>query len=953
MTAASAPSGSVGLSPGGLFGHGRLLTLQTVLGNARLRVESATIWEAVGPCHDPHLLPPPRLRRPLAPQPPGRATGYRIELVALADDMGLDLDALVGSPALLGLLTPEGEHARRPYHGQISEAGWLGSDGGLARLRLLLEPWFALLGLRQQAWVFHDASVPDIVDQVLGRSVPGLSPPPAWRWNLAERAAYPRRGVCVQAHESDLDFVERLLLEEGLFHWFEHEAEPGSAALGRHRLVIADHEQAFAVATQPLVPYAQGSAAVPRDGLVRWSSGRQLHANTLRWASRDDRSASLRPVGAGTDAPVRLEQVEVFEGYAYPTREHGQHLVDRRLQALTAAAARGRARGPWRHAAAGTIFTLGEHPRHDGSDAQRDRFLVLVARHRVRDTQPAGRPGAGSSAAALLAAHSPDDGAPQHDCELVLQPATLAPRPLAAGSDGLPEGFGLDMPGRQRPLPPGAASGLATAIVVGDGAPAATDRDHRVQLQFHWQRGRRSGHRLPAPEGDNAAAACQTGGWLRVATGVAGDNWGSVWTPRVGQEVLLAFAGGRHDRPLVLGVLYNGRSQEDAAGGGVAAGSAGAFASTPPWFPGTRHEGEFPGQAHGAVLSGFVTQELRSSQPGGGAGNQLVFDDSPGAERVELASASAGSRLQLGRLRQQEHNRLLAPRGHGLDLRTDAWGALRAGAGLLLSAHGRPGSQAEGRQLDIDETCSRLRWALAASDRLLALAAQHRLAGPGAGATAAALRSLSGADTLSWSGPELLATAPAGLLWLSGADQVEAIEGPVQRAASRIQHLCGGRLQVVAGGSLRLFAAGASPPDAPAADRLGDGVAALRLHAASGAVSVSADSGAASVDAAGDVHLASAQATAQVLAATAVLLQAAGASIRIGAAGIVLAAPGQVVFRASMKRFEAGCAYGGEHAAAASMAPAAAATPIQDLPDAADAASQAGTAPAAERPRAP
>ncbi|MBK1616438.1 hypothetical protein CKO44_23635 [Rubrivivax gelatinosus] len=504
-----------------------------------------------------------------------------------------------------------------------------------------------------------------------------------------------------------------------------------------------------------------------------------------------------------------------------------------------------------------------------------------------------------------------------------------------------------------RPPPHADAPGLATAIVVGDGAPVATDRDHRVQLQFHWQRGSQAGHRLPAPEGDNAAAACQAGGWLRVTTGVAGDNWGSVWAPRVGQEVLLAFAGGRHDRPLVLGVLYNGSSREDDAGGGAAAGAAGAFASTPPWFPGNQHEGGLPGQAHGAVLSGFVTQELRSSQPGGGAGNQLVFDDSPGAERVELASASAGSRLQLGRLRQQEHNRLLAPRGHGLDLRTDAWGALRAGGGLLLSAHGRPGSQAEGRQLDIDETCSRLRWAQAASDRLLALAAQHRLAGHAAGVTAAALRSLSGADTMSWSGPELLATAPAGLLWLSGADQVEAIEGSVQRAASRIQHLCGGRLQVVAGGGLRLFAAGAAPPDASAAERQQDGVAALRLHAASGPVRVCAESGAAAVDAAGDVRLASAQATAQVLAATAVLLQAAGASVRIGATGIVLAAPGQVVFRASLKRFEAGCAYGGEHVAATSTPPATTGPPAQDLPDAADTASQAWAAPAGEGPHAP
>jgi type VI secretion system secreted protein VgrG len=43
-----------------------------------------------------------------------------------------------------------------------------------------------------------------------------------------------------------------------------------------------------------------------------------------------------------------------------------------------------------------------------------------------------------------------------------------------------------------------------------------------------------------------------------VAQGWAGKNWGSLWLPRIGQEVVVAFLDGDPDRPLVVGSVYNG-----------------------------------------------------------------------------------------------------------------------------------------------------------------------------------------------------------------------------------------------------------------------------------------------------------------------------------------------------------------------------------------------------------
>lgn len=57
----------------------------------------------------------------------------------------------------------------------------VGSNGGLARYRLIIEPWLALLRYRQGSYAFHDASVLDIAEQVFGHYRKGVVAP-TWRW---------------------------------------------------------------------------------------------------------------------------------------------------------------------------------------------------------------------------------------------------------------------------------------------------------------------------------------------------------------------------------------------------------------------------------------------------------------------------------------------------------------------------------------------------------------------------------------------------------------------------------------------------------------------------------------------------------------------------------------------------------------------------------------------------
>jgi len=140
----------------------------------------------------------------------------------------------------------------------------------------------------------------------------------------------------------------------------------------------------------------------------------------------------------------------------------------------------------------------------------------------------------------------------------------------------------------------------------------------------------------------------------------------------------------------------------------MAGGAATATGNANAWFPGEASRGALQGHRHAAVLAGIKTQELAGSASGGGGYNQLVFDDTPGANRIELSSTTARTRLQLGHLLHQSDNQRLQPRGHGVDLATAAWGAVRAGSGLLLSAHRRPGSQSAGHQIDSREAQSAL-----------------------------------------------------------------------------------------------------------------------------------------------------------------------------------------------------------------------------------------------------
>jgi type VI secretion system secreted protein VgrG len=107
------------------------------------------------------------------------------------------------------------------------------------------------------------------------------------------------------------------------------------------------------------------------------------------------------------------------------------------------------------------------------------------------------------------------------------------------------EAFPADVPFRpQRVTPKPAIVGTQTAIVVGkSGEEIWTDKYGRIKVQFHWdQKGK-----------NDENSSC----WIRVDYGWAGKQWGGIFLPRIGQEVIVSYLEGDPNRPLVTGAVYN------------------------------------------------------------------------------------------------------------------------------------------------------------------------------------------------------------------------------------------------------------------------------------------------------------------------------------------------------------------------------------------------------------
>jgi uncharacterized protein involved in type VI secretion and phage assembly/uncharacterized protein (DUF2345 family) len=637
------------------------------------------------------------------------------------------------------------------------------------------------------------------------------------------------------------------------------------------------------------------------EGFAAWEIRTSQCPAAVNLMSWDDRRRQAQRVSATLRADAlrgpAVQLVDHVSQYAWVSEADGQRRADNLLAAHMAQARHVVACGTVRSLMPGQVFQLAAHAQFSVAS----RFRLLSVAHQGRNNLSEDFCAALHRAFAQNAPEDVLDAGDYRHRAICLFAGAAAGRGTVIDTPYAP----MPVDGRFHSKP--TAQGVQTATVVGQsGQLINDDRNHRVKVQFHWQRGTRAHNATTHPTGDeNAPGNDRVWAWVSVLTPAAGANWGGTLLPRIGQEVLIGFLDGDIDRPIVLGAAYNGQGNDDAQHNQRQTQAGASSANAPVWFGGEASE-----HAHLDTVSGIKTQALAQSQRGEsdkqqGGYNQLVFDDHPQGGRAELGTTQAHSWLQLGWLRHQHDNARRESRGYGAQLETQGHGALRGGQGLLASAHARPGGS--GDQLDSQEVQQTLVQQQQRLSTLIDRAQKHQAgldkeAAPGKVPAEQSQQqladSLAGAtgDVAAWGLPDLVQAAPAGLGWLTpkgislnAAQSLTAVGRDLQLGAQAT-------LGVTALAGLRLFAGGSKPATNQPEQSRG-----LKLAAASGLAVLQAQKDMANVNALKNVMVSS-NAAVTLASPTALKLACGGAGIELKGGNIMVYAPSGASFKAGMKK---------------------------------------------------
>ena len=423
---------------------------------------------------------------------------FEYQLTLVSEDENIDLYGMLGEPALVQLELPGGE--RRYFAGHVAEFSFASFRDNLAEYHAVLRPWLWLLTRATNNRIFQHKTVPDIIKQVCrDHGFTDID------YRLSGK--YAELEFCVQYNETDFDFLSRLMEEEGIYYFFEHEKY-------QHTMVLADSPSAHETfGKYGIVPWYPPDAHEhrEREHLDDWSMKRGVRSG--KFIQRD---FDFTKPGTDLEVVSRIAKPHAqaeFERYCYPGGytevQAGEAIARTRLEAEQADHEVLGGRGDARGMIPGFLFTLELFPRDD----QNREYLILEVTHTLHQT---GYDSGGSDSGDNF----------EYGCSLLAIPSNAPYRP-------------------PRITPRPVIHGPQTAIVVGEsGEEIWTNQYGQVKVQFHWDRYGKNG----------PASSC----WVRVSQAWAGKQWGTQFLPRIGHEVIVEFLEGDPDRPIITGSVYNG-----------------------------------------------------------------------------------------------------------------------------------------------------------------------------------------------------------------------------------------------------------------------------------------------------------------------------------------------------------------------------------------------------------
>lgn len=418
----------------------------------------------------------------------GISMPFSFTLDLLSEDPTIKGEQLLRSPVLVTTKLADGDE--RAFHGWISRFIQLGRHGDLVSYRAEMVPWLWFLSLSSDCKVFQNMSVLEIVEEVFKSQ--GYSD-----FQIKCSKSYPKREFCVQYRETHLNFVSRLLEQEGIFYFFEHSDD-------KHLLTLADTPSAVKPCPgQSAVRMAlQEELSEGEDVVLTLQREHVAHTGKVTLRDYDYLQPSLKLEGSvAGNAPGEVYE---FPGN-YNSLEEGERYARLMMEEQEAWRLVVRGQSTCRSLRSGYRFDLKEHYRADANET----YQLIKVQHTARaGGYETGAPGPFRYQNSFVAIpHS-----------VPFRPPRVTPKPVVQGSQ--------------------------TAMVVGKaGEEIWVDNHGRVKVQFYWDR---SGKK-------DENSSC----WVRVASTWAGKNWGFVQIPRIGQEVIVDFIEGDPDRPIITGRVYN------------------------------------------------------------------------------------------------------------------------------------------------------------------------------------------------------------------------------------------------------------------------------------------------------------------------------------------------------------------------------------------------------------
>ena len=613
----------------------------------------------------------------------GLNQGVSIELICLATSAVIPLKQFIGSQVAIDQVTDHGQLFRST--GVITEAAQGQSDGALTLYKLKLEDATSLWHKRRNSRVFMNKSVVQVIE-TLFKEWQDKSPLFASSLSLDKsglKKDYDIRPFIMQSNESDYAFLSRLMRSEGI-NWLIDEAQlivPSSATqIQPQKLRLVDDNSEYKALERRKIRFHRSSATEQQDSITSFIGQRSLQPTAVhvqRWQAdvleQEEGAGSVQSKHQHSqnqnNAILGLEQawhispawIQDLNGEDQATASNNNQIekINQNLSHYYDAQSKQFvANSTVRDAQVGYWFELNEHPeidQHSGSDKE---FLITSKTFYNQNNLPKDL---NEQINRLLQQSNwvnsnVDSNNPERQAnQLVLQRRNITTVP------------------EYPPLQHRPSTHPQRAKVVGQsGEEIHVDEWGRIKVRFLFTRNEDHSHDGGAGSNDNDTDSA----WVDVLTPWAGEGYGARFLPRIGEIVVIDFFDGNIDRPFVLGRIHEAQR-------------------SPTKFD---DKGQLPDTKK---LVGIKSREVKGSGYG-----QLRFDDTTDQISSQLQSSHGASQLNLGNLSDPKETDISKGRGQGFELRTDQWGAVRAGQGLLLSTYAQ--DSASGNHLDATAAKSQL-----------------------------------------------------------------------------------------------------------------------------------------------------------------------------------------------------------------------------------------------------